>query len=206
MLTKEHETRITNLYKNYSAEIKPLTYYVERKYFKFPKGLLKEYRDVYDHLARCFADDATEVIIEENLKKAENHFDRIKLDIYKYACDYKKREFVRWKKRCNKYDMQSIDNGDFWKDILDMEDEGEAKYFEGRKVEARDINEACRYLRESFEIYGNIDDLIEKKRELIVRVKVRHLRNSFLNQVVGFVVGIAASIIASWLWNLITKT
>ena len=56
---------------------------------KFPKGLLKEFRDVFDHISRCYEEDAAEQYIEENIQKAENHFNRIKLDTYKYISDYK---------------------------------------------------------------------------------------------------------------------
>ena len=109
MLTDEQEGRIRSLYTGYQNDIKPLTFYVERKYHKFPKGLLKEFRDVFDHISRCYEEDAERQYIEENIQKAENHFNRIKLDAYKYVSDYKKREFVRWKKKYAKYDLIWID-------------------------------------------------------------------------------------------------
>ena len=85
-----------------------MTFYVERKFHRFPKGLLKEFRDVFDHVSRSYEKDATEQYKQENIQKAENHFNRIKLDTYKYVSDYKKREFVRWKKKYSKYDLQNI--------------------------------------------------------------------------------------------------
>lgn len=120
MLTEEQEKRIINLYRLYYDDIKPLTVYVERKYHKFPKGLLKEYRDIYDHLSRCYSDDATSKIIEENIGKAEHHYERIRLDIYRYVCDYQKRVFVKWKRKYSKYNLQSINDGDFWKSVLEL--------------------------------------------------------------------------------------
>ncbi len=125
MLTDKQEKRINSLYVEYQNDIKPLTFYVERKFHRFPKGLLKEFRDVFDHVSRCYEKDATEQYKEENIQKAENHFNRIKLDTYKYVSDYKKREFVSWKKKYSKYDLQNIKDGNFWKTILDLEDEGE---------------------------------------------------------------------------------
>ena len=70
MLTKEQEERVRLLYIEYQEDIKPLTFYVERKYHKFPKSFLKEFRDVFDHISRCYERDATEQYKEENLKKA----------------------------------------------------------------------------------------------------------------------------------------
>ncbi len=90
MLTKEQEKRINLLYVEYQKDIKTLIFYVERKFHRFPKGLLKEFRDVFDHISRCYEENATEQYKEENIQKAENHFNRIKLDTYKYVSDYKK--------------------------------------------------------------------------------------------------------------------
>lgn len=59
MLTERQEERINSLYVEYQKDIKPLTFYVERKFHKFPKGLLKEFRDVFDHVSRCYEEDAT---------------------------------------------------------------------------------------------------------------------------------------------------
>lgn len=69
MLTKVQEERIKSLYIEYQEDIKPLTFYVERKYHKFPKALLKEFRDVFDHISRCYENDASEQYIEDNIKK-----------------------------------------------------------------------------------------------------------------------------------------
>lgn len=204
MLTKEQEDRIKNLYIIYYDDIKPLTYYVERNYHKFPKSLLKEYRDIYDHIARCYESSADEKQIEENITKAEHHFERIRLDIYKYACDYKRREFSKWKRKYNKYDLQRIDNGDFWKDILNLEEQGEDNFFKGREVEGKDINTACEYLTVSFNIYGDIMKEIKKKRSRIIETKMLYRKVSFGNQLLGFILGIIASVIASVIWNYIS--
>ncbi len=205
MLTNEQKARIDNLYKEYYADIKPLTYYVERKYHKFPKGLLKEYRDIYDHISRCYANDTTNDLIEENIKKAEHHFERIRLDIYRYVCDYKKREFIRWKKKYSKYDLQNINDGTFWKSILEMEEQGEQKFFYGRDLEAKNIEKACEYLKESFKVYDKIMELIDEKRSLIVKAKFKYKRVTIFSQIMGFVLGILASIIASWVWTYLFK-
>lgn len=201
MLTEEQEKRIIDLYRMYYNDIKPLTVFVERKYHKFPKGLLKEYRDIYDHLSRCYSDDATDDLIEENIEKAEHHYERIRLDIYRYVCDYKRRVFVKWKQKYNKYDLQGIDNGDFWKYILKREDEGEKKFFEGRKREVKSVNEACDCLQESFKIYDDIMQTIIKNRDKIFEKKFKYVRAAIASQITGFVLGILASIVAAWIYS-----
>lgn len=203
MVTKEQEQRIKALYVEYQEEIKPLTFYVERKYHKFPKSLLKEFRDVFDHISRCYEKDASQEYMEENIKKAENHFDRIRLDTYKYVSDYKKREFSRWKKKYSKYDLQNINDGEFWKKVLDMEDEGEKIFTHARETESKNIVEACNLIQESTLKYDQIMDLINEKRKYIVKAKFKYRRVTLLNWLIGFVIGIIASVIAAGIWECV---
>lgn len=203
MLTEEQEKRIESLYIEYQEEIKPLTFYVERKYHKFPKSLLKEFRDVFDHISRCYEKSATEQYKDDNIKKAENHFDRIKLDTYKYVSDYKKREFSRWKKKYSKYDLQNINDGEFWKSILDLEDEAEKIFASARNIESKDIVKACSMIQESTIKYEEIMTLIDDKRSYIVKAKFKYNRVTILNRLIGITVGIIASIIAAVIWEYI---
>lgn len=205
MLTKEQEERINLLYIEYQNDIKPLTFYVERKFHKFPKGLLKEFRDVFDHISRCYDKKATEQYIEDNIKKAENHFDRIRLDTYKYVSDYKKREFVRWKKKYNKYDLQNINDGKFWKEIIELEDEGERIFSKARNIESKNITRSCEMLQESALKYDKILKLINEKRDLILKAKFKYHRITLLNGFIGFLIGIVGSIIATYLWENILQ-
>lgn len=205
MLTNEQEKRIEALYVEYQEDIKPLTFYVERKYHKFPKSLLKEFRDVFDHISRCYEKDATEQYKEDNIKKAENHFERIKLDTFKYVSDYKKREFTRWKKKYLKYDLQNINDGEFWKKILDLEDEGERIFSSARSIESKDIVKACELIQESTMKYEEIKQLIDSRRVLIIKAKFKYRKVTLLNWLIGFAVGVVASIIATWIWECITS-
>lgn len=205
MLTETQKERINELYIDYLKDIKPAIFYVERKFHKFPKALLKEFRDVFDHIARCYEEDATEEYKNENLTKAKNHFDRIKLDTFKYVSDYKKREFTRWKRKYSKYDLQNIDNGEFWKLVLDLEDEAEQIFSQARSIEAKSVVQSCELLQESTEKYDEIQDSINKKRELIIKEKFKYKKVSLMSRVSGFILGIATSIIAAYIWEYIIK-
>lgn len=205
MLTERQKERINSLYIEYQKDIKPLTFYVERKFHKFPKGLLKEFRDVFDHVSRCYEEDATECYKEENIQKAENHFNRIKLDTYKYVSDYKKHEFMRWKKKYDKYDLQNINDGGFWKTILDLEDEGERIFSEARSIESKDIANACEMLQESALKYDEIFRLIDDKRDLILKAKFKYRRVTLVNGIIGFLLGVAGSVAATYLWETVIR-
>lgn len=203
MLNKKQEERIKSLYLEYQEDIKPLIFYVERRYHKFPKALLKEFRDVFDHISRCYEEEATERYKEDNIRKAENHFDRIKLDTYKYVSDYKKREFSRWKRKYSKYDLQNINDGKFWREVLELEDEGEKIFSYARSIEAKNITKACDLIQESTMKYDSITQLIDEKRDLIIKAEFKYIRITFLNWATGFGVGVLASIIATWIYECI---
>lgn len=205
MLTEKQEKQINLLYVEYQNDIKPLTFYVERKFHRFPKGLLKEFRDVFDHVSRCYEEDATEQYKDENIQKAENHFNRIKLDTYKYVSDYKKREFVRWKKKYSKYDLQNINDGNFWETILDLEDEGERIFSEARSMESKNIAKSCEMLQESTIKYDKIFKLIDDKRKLILKAKFKYRRVTLVNGIIGFLIGVVASIAATYLWEIVIQ-
>ena len=49
----------------------------------------------------------------------------------------------------------------------------------------------------------SIKETINEKQELILKVKIKYIRVSLINQVVGFLLGIRASIIASWIFECI---
>ena len=205
MLTKKQENRINSLYVEYQNDIKPLTFYVERKFHKFPKGLLKEFRDVFDHISRCYEEDVTDQYKEENIQKAENHFNRIKLDTYKYVSDYKKREFVRWKRKYAKYDLQNINDGNFWGTILDLEDEGERIFSEARSMESKDIAKSCEMLQESTLKYDKIFELIDEKRKFILKAKFKYRKVTLINRFIGFLVGVAGGVAATYLWETVIR-
>lgn len=235
MLTEEQQKRVEKLYKIYIDEIKPLTFYVERRFHKFPMSLLKEYRDVFDHISRLYQDeeqleegisndynegiryievgenekieDAIKAEIieykEDNLKKAENHFSRIRLDIFKYVSDYKCREFEKWKKKYTKYDLERIDNEEFWKGILEQEQKGEDLFEKAREIEPRSIDSAINLMQDSLELYENILQTLnsdETKRK-ILGVKRKYIRVSFTNFAIGFFAGTLGSLIASAIWQ-----
>lgn len=93
----------------------------------------------------------------------------------------------------------------FWENILQQEDDGEKKFFEGRDLEATDINKACDRLQESFKIYDAIMDEIDKKRKFILKAKFKYVKVTMLSQISGFFIGILASMAASWILGCLFK-
>lgn len=201
MLNETQKLRINKIYKDYQDTIKPLIFYIERKYHKFPNAILNEIRDVFDHISRCYRDDAKDEYINDNIIKAENHFTRVKLDAYKYVSDIKRKDFVLWKRKYNKYDLQGIDNGNFWKYIIELEEEAEEKFALAKEEESKDIEKSYELFSESVSQYNTINKLIKEKRGLIIKEKIKYQRITMSNKIVGFVIGIISSIIAAIIYS-----
>lgn len=78
----------------------------------------------------------------------------------------------------------------------------EKEFFsDARAVEARNIAKACDLIQESTIKYDEITSLINEKRKLIVKAKFRYRRVTLFNWIIGFCVGIVASIIATYIWE-----
>lgn len=207
MLNQTQEKEIEKIFQEYQNDIKPLVYYIERKYHKFPLSLLNEIRDVFDHLSRCYCTN-TDIenfnekdYIDKNIEKAQNHFTRIKLDAYKYINDFKARDFKRWKRKYNKYDLQNINDGEFWKEILDLEYESEKLFVLARKMESIDIENAYDLFYQSTEKYEKIEELISNKQKLIVKAKFKYRRVTLFNNIVTFIIGIITGVLASIIYT-----
>ena len=113
----------------------------------------------------------------------------------------KKGNFQFGRRNISKYDLQNINDGEFWKKVLDLEDEGERIFTAARDIEAKDIVKACNLIQNSTMKYDEITQLIDEKRDYIVKAKFKYRRVTFLNWLIGFVIGVVASIIATWIWE-----
>ena len=205
MLNAEIQEKIDCIYIEYINELKPLIAFVEHNYRKFPKGVLKEFRDVFDHVARLYLKNQPDGSAEDNIRKAHNHFCRLKLDIYKYLCDYRKKENKRWLNKYSKYDLTIIDNGEFWNNINERFDRCEETFFKGRSVEHSDVDQACRYYEDYIDECEEILEYIRTKQNLISKAVFKQRRSKAKNIIIGFVLGIIGSLIASVIYSHIVS-
>jgi len=167
---EDYRKQIDDIYLEYINELKPLIAMVEHNYRKFPVGVLKEFRDVFDHISRLYIEDKPDDYYLVNLNKAMNHFDRLKLDVYKYVCDLEKKHIDKWVNRYSKYDMSCVDNGEFWEKVTRDFDACEGTFYLGQGQEHLNIKLACDYYEqyviqcnEVFEYINSRDESIFEK-------------------------------------------
>ena len=60
-------------------------------------------------------------------------------------------------------------------------------------------------LQESTIKYDEIFKLIDKKRELVLRAKFKYRRVTLVNGIIGFLIGVVASIAATYLWETVIQ-
>ncbi len=202
---ENYRNQIDKIYLEYINELKPLIAMVEHNYRKFPIGILKEFRDVFDHISRLYIENESDNYYKNNLNKAINHFDRLRLDVYKYVCDLKKKQVDKWIKRYSKYDMSCVDNGEFWDKVTKDFDNCEETFYNGQKQEHIDIKKACgcyeNYVTQCDDVFRYIDS----KSQHIRKIKYKYYKTALKGILGGLLLGIIGSIIASMIWSSVIE-
>ena len=198
---ENYRKQIDEIHLEYINELKPLIAMVEHNYRKFPIGILKEFRDVFDHISRLYIDGKSDDYYRVNLEKTTNHFDRLKLDVYKYVCDLTKKHIDKWVNRYSKYDMSCIDNGDFWKKVTEDFDACEEHFYYGQREEHLNIKQACDHYMQYVTQCDEVFQYIKSKSEYIRKIKYKYCKTAVKGIIGGLILGIVGSIIASMLWT-----
>jgi len=111
----QYSSQITLLYRTYNDVIKPLIAEIEIRYEKFPTPVFNEIRAFNDHVARCHRENISNLDIENELRKAKGHIERIILDCYKFLnVALHKIVIKRFDKRTKGVDLGAINNGAFF--------------------------------------------------------------------------------------------
>ena len=129
-------SRLLPLYETYAATIKPLLAEVESRFELFPTPILNEIRAYNDHVARCYVNINDTRFVDEQIKKAQSHIDRIVFDCYKYL-NVALYELIveKFSQRTKYIDITTINNGEFhtkYRQILGIinENKENAKHWE----------------------------------------------------------------------------
>ncbi len=72
-------------------------------------------------------------------------------------------------------------------------------------MESKNIAKSCEMLQESTIKYDQIFRLLDDKRKLILKAKFKYRRVTLLNGIIGFLMGVVASIAATYLWETVVQ-
>ena len=154
----------SELYGFYNDRLRWVIIFIESRYGKFPVPILNEIRAVQDHIARCYDNNMAndEQYIDEQMRAAKGHFMRCLLDGYKYIWYHytpEVRQKYFWAKLLG--DLQSIDNGDFVKQISKLRVDAKAMNFKAREMESKDKDVSLDLYEQSIGKLIQLDELYE---------------------------------------------
>lgn len=135
----------------------------ERNRNVLPDHFLNEIRAMFDHMARCYRDDATPERKNEEMRKAEGHLQRFILDCFKQIITILKDNISRVERETYSSEWLRIDNGDFWKFYISECQKGQAAEIEAKKLESVDKDRALEQYQLSYESYRSIEQMIRNK-------------------------------------------
>lgn len=72
-------------------------------------------------------------------------------------------------------------------------------------MESKNIAESCEMLQESTIKYDQIFRSIDDKGKLILKAKFKYRRVTLLKGIIGFSMGVVASIAATYLWETVVQ-
>ena len=202
-MDSQFSTQITLLYRTYIDVIKPLIAEIEVRYEKFPTPIFNEIRAFNDHIARCHRQDISDLSIEDELRKARGHIERIILDCYKFLnTSLHKNVIKKFDIRTKGVDLGAISNGTFFATYSEVKRFIKIHLKEAKLLETQDKEKSL----EKYELaYNKISELeiflIDNERHICwARAKYYSSKVlKFIAWVLAFVFsGIISSLYIPW--------
>jgi len=194
--------QLTILYSSY-VNIKPLIAEIEVRYEKFPTPILNEIRAFNDHIARCYRNGISSENIEEELRKAEGHIERVALDSYKFLNVKLHKKVIRaFDRRTKGVNLYAINNGEFFGIYSEAKRFIETNLKEAKLLEAQDKEGALRLFEEVHNRYSFLEQLIIEHEGRICWARARFYGSKtgkFLAWLMAAIVsGVISSSIIPW--------
>lgn len=157
----EDADKIKELYRDYNVVIKPLIAEVEARIEQFPLPLFNEIRALHDHIARCYSDGITSEQILVEIEKAERHVIRIMLDCYKCLNLSLHDSLLLFERQTKHIDLTVLKDGTFYPAYKSMRVRAVQAVRKAKSLESVDTNDALDAYQESYNLYTELEVLIE---------------------------------------------
>lgn len=158
----ENNKRITELYQDYNTVIKPLIAEVEARTEQFPLPLFNEIRALHDHIARCYSENISSEQIDSEIYKAERHVVRIMLDCYKCLNLSLHDTVLIFERQTKHIDLTVLQNGNFYPKYKSLRTKAVQTVRKAKSLEALDSNAALDVYQESFNVYCDLENIIDE--------------------------------------------
>lgn len=152
---------VSPLYVEYNQVIKPLIAELEAREEISPQPLFNEIRALHDHIARCYRRNISEEEIHDEIVKAKRHVRRLTLDCFKYLNVSLHESITRFEKQTRNVDLTVINNGLFYPRFRDLNKQIVETVRCAKRTEAVDTEEALLKYQEGYNLYCELENLID---------------------------------------------
>jgi hypothetical protein len=195
--------QVALLYRTYNEVIKPLIAEIEVRYEKFPTPIFNEIRAFNDHVARCFRENISDLDIENELRKANGHIERIILDCYKFLnVALHKNVIKQFDKRTKGIDLGAINNGTFVTSYSETKRLINTHLKEAKLLEVQDKEESLKKYEFVYNKFSELEIFLNDNEQHICWARAKYY-SSKITKLVGWLLaaiisGIISSIYIPW--------
>lgn len=191
--------KIEVLYETYNYEVKPLLALVEATYEAFPVQVLNEIRAFNDHLSRCYVSSLDSDSIEKEMDKARSHLKRIRFDCFKFLNVFLHDKARRFEKQTKNTNLSVINNGEFFIQFNKLNKGATLAVRDAKRLEHIDSDRAFEKFEEAYNLYSDLENLIDEHRHLINWARLRHPLGIVLKIVLFIITAIISGLISNFL-------
>ena len=202
-MDSQYTIQITLLYRTYNEVIKPLIAEIEVRYEKFPTPVFNEIRAFNDHVARCHREGISNLDIENELRKAKGHVERIILDCYKFLnVALHKNVIQRFDKRTKGVDLGTINNGTFFTFYSETKRLINSNLKEAKLLETQDKEESLKKYELVYNKFSELETFLNENECHICWARAKYY-SSKISKLIGWLLaaiisGIISSIYIPW--------
>lgn len=190
------QSKLSDVYRSYSDVIKLLIADIEARYEEFPPAVFNEIRALHDHIARCYSEGVTDDQIEDNIKKAEGHINRLILDCFKYLILFLSDKVKRFEKQYQNIDLSTIQDGDFYIQYKKLSREAVLTVRDAKTIEGTNKIEALSKFEKAYNIYYDLETLLYENDVHLHRAKCRYTTRYILKCLLWLLTAVLSGLIS----------
>lgn len=198
----ENNMRIIAIYQDYNTVIKPLIAEVEARTEQFPLPLFNEIRALHDHIARCYSDNISSGQVDLEIHKAERHVVRIMLDCYKCLNLSLHDAILLFEHQTKHIDLTVLQDGNFYPKYKSLRTQAIQTVRKAKAMEAMDSNAALDFYQEAFNVYCDLENIIDEVTPDLHWARVRFSVRRALQVLLWILSAVASGIISILLADL----
>jgi len=197
-MNSQFSSHVAMLYRTYLEVIKPLIAEIEVRYEKFPTPIFNEIRAFNDHIARCHREGISDAAIEDELRKAKGHIERIILDCYKFLNVVMHKKVIKqFDERTKGVDLGAINNGAFFLAYSEAKKFINANLKEAKLLEIQDKEKSVEKYELVYNKFSELECFLSDNERHICWARARYYSSKMLKLIAWILAAVISGIISS---------